>query len=366
MTLSSLKTPHGDLHFPLFLPDATKAVVRAVDSVDLENCQTEALVMNAYHLMQHPGSSTVKALGGLHHMSGWQRPIVTDSGGFQVYSLIRQNAKLGSLSNKGAVFQTDPAAKKIKLTPEKSIQLQMAFGADVMFCFDDCTHAADPYEAQRESVTRTIAWAHRCRQEFDRLVADKKLSDNDSPLLFAVVQGGDDHDLRRECAEALLDIGFDGYGFGGYPLDADGNFLTEMFGYTRELIPDHYPLHALGVGHPANVVASYQLGYQMFDSAMPTRDARQGRLYCFNSDEGFSSDPKGDWFDYVYITDNKYIKADVPLCEHSAADVSHRYSRGYLNHLFSINETTALRIATLHNLSFMNQLIARLRADGAV
>lgn len=122
------------------MPDATKAVVRAVDSVDLENCQTEALVMNAYHLMQHPGSSTVKALGGLHHMSGWQRPIVTDSGGFQVYSLIRQNAKLGSLSNKGAVFQTDPAAKKIKLTPEKSIQLQMAFGADVMFCFDDCTH----------------------------------------------------------------------------------------------------------------------------------------------------------------------------------------------------------------------------------
>lgn len=362
--IKTLQTQHGQLDFPIYLPDATRGVVRAVDSRDLESCGVEALVMNTYHLMQHPGASTVKALGGLHQMSGWQHPIVTDSGGFQIYSLIHQNSKLGSITNKGAIFQTDPAAKKIKLTPEKSIQLQLSFGADILFTLDDCTHVADPLEMQKDSVARTIAWAKRCRTEFDRLLDEKRMEAESRPLLFAVVQGGDDKGLRRECAEALLEIGFDGYGYGGYPLDSDGNFLTEMFGYTRDLIPPQYALHALGVGHPANVVASHQLGYQIFDSAMPTRDARQGRLYSFTSDAGFSSDPKGDWFRYVYIQDDKYIKSDEPISDFVDCWVDERYSRGYLNHLFSINESTALRLATIHNLAFMRQLVERLRHAG--
>lgn len=351
MMTTSLDLPHGRLEFPVFLPDATKGVVRAVDSLDLARLGLQGLVMNTFHLMQQPGSSTIKALGGLHRMTAWERPIVTDSGGFQVYSLIRQNSKYGSLSDKGATFRVDGTDHKYNLTPEKSIQLQIGYGADILFCLDDCTHPDDPTETQRESVERTIKWAKRCKTEYLRLVQEKKWAADQRPLLFGVVQGGNRLDLRRQCAEALLEIGFDGYGYGGYPLDGQGHLLVEMIGGVRDLIPRQFPLHALGVGHPENVIACHALGYAMFDSAMPTRDARNGRLYCFT--------PQGK-FEFLYIQDDKYIKSDDPLC----ADFSPLpYSRGYLNHLFRIGETSALRLATLHNLAFMNELMRGLR-DG--
>src|ERR1051326_5144538 len=168
---SSLRLPHGEVCLPAFLPDATLGVVRGVDSADLENCGIEALVMNGFHLMQRPGSSTVQALGGLHQMAGWQRPIVTDSGGFQAYSLIRQNPKYGSLNDKGITFQPDGAARKFFFSPEKTIQLQLSYGSDVVICLDDCTHVDDAQAEQELSVRRTIAWAKRCKQEFERLVA---------------------------------------------------------------------------------------------------------------------------------------------------------------------------------------------------
>ncbi|MCB0128214.1 MAG: queuine tRNA-ribosyltransferase family protein, partial [Caldilineaceae bacterium] len=225
--ISRLSLPHGDLPLPAFLPDATLGVVRAVDSVDLQNVGIAAVVMNTFHLMQHPGSSTVQALGGLHEMCGWPRPILTDSGGFQAYSLIRQNASYGRLTNNGITFQPDGAGRKFQLTPEKCIQLQMSYGADILMCLDDCTHVDDTPDIQHESVRRTIAWAVRCRQEYDRLVKEKKLGESERPLLFGVIQGGGSETLRAECAEALLAIGFDGFGYGGWPLDAGGELLTD-------------------------------------------------------------------------------------------------------------------------------------------
>jgi queuine tRNA-ribosyltransferase len=170
--------------------------------------------------------------------------------------------------------------RKLQLTPEKCVQLQLSYGADIVMCLDDCTHVDDPAEVQELSVRRTIAWAQRCRTEFDRLLAQKKKLDR-RPLLFAVVQGGASAELRTRCAEALLAIGFDGYGYGGWPLDADGNLVTEMLDLTRRLLPAHFPLHGLGVGHPLNIAAAAAMGYQTFDSALPTRDARRGRLYTF-------------------------------------------------------------------------------------
>ncbi|MGP8337711.1 MAG: tRNA-guanine transglycosylase, partial [Methanosarcinaceae archaeon] len=229
---------HGSLEFPAYLPDATFGVVRAVDSVDLEDSQIQAVVMNSFHLMQRPGSSTVTALGGLHKMSGWQHPIITDSGGFQAYSLIRQNPKFGKLTEKGLVFQPEGSSRKYQLTPEKSIQLQLSYGTDVAICLDDCTHVDAPYEEQCLSVERTIAWARRSRDEYDRLIAQKNLSEAQRPLLFGVIQGGGEFELRRQCAEALLEIGFDGYGFGGWPLDGEGNLLTDILAYTRSLVPE--------------------------------------------------------------------------------------------------------------------------------
>ncbi len=252
---SVLHLPHGDLRLPNFLPDATLGVVRNVDSSDLEQCGIEALVMNTFHLMQRPGSSTINALGGLHKMCGWQHPITTDSGGFQAYSLIRQNAKYGYMNDKGITFQPENSDRKFHLTPEKSIQLQVSYGADIVVCLDDCTHVDDPFETQQESVQRTIAWAKRCKEEFLRLMKQKRLAAEQQPLLFGVIQGGGFLELRKQCADALREIGFDGYGFGGWPLDNKGNLLTEIVQYTRELVRE-WPMHALGVGHPANVVAS--------------------------------------------------------------------------------------------------------------
>jgi queuine tRNA-ribosyltransferase len=346
---------------PAFLPDATRAVVRSIDSVDLEGCGVDALVMNTYHLMQRPGSSTVRALGGLHVMTGWRRPIMTDSGGFQIYSLIRQNPKYGRLTDKGAVFAADGSARKYNLTPGKSIQLQMSYGADVLVCLDDCTHADDPLEEQRKSVERTVAWARRARDEFDRLIAQKDLRGGERPLLFAVIQGGSNVDLRRQCAAELLEIGFDGFGYGGWPLDSDNHLLVDMLQLVRELVPPEYPLHALGVGHPANVVECARMGYPMFDSAMPTRDARNGRLYAFTTDDVGAIGTGDDWFKYVYVTDDKQIKANEPVSPFCDCLTCARYSVGYLYHLYKIGDALFMRLATIHNLSFMMRLMEYLR-----
>jgi len=362
MSASLLALPHGDLPLPAFLPDATRGVVRAVDSADLEGAGVTALVMNTYHLMQRPGSSTIKALGGLHRMAAWSRPIMTDSGGFQVYSLIRQNPKYGRLSDRGAVFTPDGGARKITLTPEKSIQLQMSYGADILICLDDCTHADDPLDEQRRSVRRTVAWARRAKAEYLRLVEQKKLAESERPLLFAVIQGGGSADLRRECADELLSIGFDGYGYGGWPLDADGSLLTDMLALTRELVPPQFPVHALGVGHPANVVACARLGYALFDSAMPTRDARHGRLYTLSSSRAIPGRGQ-DWFAFRYINDEKYIRSQEPVSPGCDCPACQHYSLAYLSHLYRMQDSAYFRLATQHNLRFMTRLMEQLRDE---
>ncbi|GAB4415434.1 MAG: tRNA guanosine(34) transglycosylase Tgt [Anaerolineae bacterium] len=364
MSAATLALPHGELPLPAFLPDATRGVVRAVDSADLEGVGVMALVMNTYHLMQRPGSSTIKALGGLHRMAAWSRPIMTDSGGFQVYSLIRQNPKYGRLSDKGAVFTPDGGGRKITLTPEKSIQLQMSYGADILVCLDDCTHADDPLDEQRRSVRRTVAWARRAKAEYLRLIEQKKLDESQRPLLFAVIQGGGSPELRRECADELLAIGFDGYGYGGWPLDADGHLLTDMLALTRELVPPQFPVHALGVGHPANVMACARLGYALFDSAMPTRDARNGRLYVFSEEGAGAGESGGSWFSYVYVGDDRHIKAADPISPRCDCATCRRYALGYLHHLYKLNDALYPRLATIHNLRFMTRLMEWLGDGG--
>jgi queuine tRNA-ribosyltransferase len=357
---------HGTLALPAFLPDATLGVVRATDAADLHAAGVRALVMNVFHLMQKPGSSTISALGGLHQMSGWDGPIMTDSGGFQAYSLIRQNPRAGSLSDQGIRFQPEGSDRPIQLTPEKSIQLQMAYGADILVCLDDCTHVDDAPAEQQASVVRTIKWARRCKDEFERLLRQHRSGSPRAelparPLLFAVVQGGGSEQLRRECAEALLEIGFDGYGYGGWPLDAQGKLLHNMLSYTRSLIPRAFPMHALGVGHPDSVVACHKLGYQMFDSALPTRDARSGRLYAFTNDPaGANFRPRGNWWEYIYVEDKKHIKTNRPISTFCDCHTCQRYSLGYLHHLHKINDTLYFRLATIHNLRFMMRLVETL------
>ena len=354
----SLSLPHGKVELPLFLPDATQGVVRGLDALDLQAVGVEALQMNVFHLMQKPGTSSLKALGGLHSMFGWPRPIITDSGGFQIYSLIHENAKYGTLTDRGMIFRPEGSDRRFQLTPEKSVQLQLDYGADIVVCLDDCTDVDHPADTQLASVQRTIKWAKRCRTQFDRLVQAKGVATR--PLLFAVVQGGGDFELRRRCAEELLSIGFDGYGLGGWPLDSKGQLLLDVITWVRELIPAEFPLHALGVGQPANVVTCARRGYGLFDSTMPTRDARHGRLLRFNEDPSASL-LSGEWFSHVYVQDEKHIRSSWPVSPTCDCLCCQHYSVAYLHHLFRVGDSLFFRLATLHNLRFMMQLVARLR-----
>ena len=365
-TPTRLSLPHGELALPTYLPDATYGVVRALDMTDVAACRIDAVVMNTFHLMQRPGSSTVQALGGLHRMSGWDRPIITDSGGFQAYSLIRQNPKHGSLTNNGITFRPEGGERQFQLTPEKTVRLQLSYGADVVICLDDCTHADDPEEVQLKSVERTVAWAKRCKAEFVRVLEQRREAPERRPLLFGVIQGGRSFELRQRCAEALLEIGFDGFGYGGWPLDSENRLLGEMFAFLRALVPAELPLHALGVGHPSNIHACVQLGYTIFDSAMPTRDARHARLYAFGSDpRGPDFRFRGEWFSYVYANDTKHIKTDQPVSPFCDAICCRNYSLGYLYHLFKLNDCAFTRLATIHNLRFMAMLMERLGKGAA-
>lgn len=359
--IETLALPHGVLTLPAFLPDATLGVVRSVDSDDLERCGTQAVVMNTFHLMQRPGSTTVQALGGLHRMAGWPHPIVTDSGGFQAYSLIRENPKNGSINNQGIIFRPEGSNKKLHLTPEKTIQLQLSYGADVVICLDDCTNADDTEEIQNESVNRTIAWASRCKDEFNKLTEEKGYEPVQRPKLFAVVQGGAIKDLRKKCANHLLEMGFDGYGYGGWPIDSQGKLLNEIVAYTRELIPPQFPMHALGIGHPPSIVECVKMGYEIFDSAMPTRDARHGRLYLLNADPSRLSFLSEDWFSYLYAGDDKHIKNNQPISPWCDCLCCQRYSIGYLHHLYKVNDSLYFRLATIHNLRHMALVMAKLQ-----
>jgi queuine tRNA-ribosyltransferase len=356
-----LKIRNKQLLLPAFLPDATSGFVRAVDSQDLLRVNIQALVMNTFHLMQRPGSSTIQAFSGLHNFADWPGVIITDSGGFQAFSLIHESDKFGTLTDRGILFRPEGRDRKFILSPEKSIQLQMSYDTDVVICLDDCTHVDAPRDAQELSVKRTLDWAKRSKQIYLQQVEQRKMDENHRPKIFAVIQGGGYADLRNQCAEGLLEIGFDGFGYGGWPLDVDGNLLSEIVALTRELIPLKFPMHALGIGHPLNLLKTYNLGYDIFDCALPTRDARHGRLMRYTLPPNSSLDERGKWFEYVYIQDKIYIKDNRPISEYCDCPVCQNYSIGYLHHLFKTGDWLYKRLATLHNLRFMTQLTQRLR-----
>jgi len=363
--LSTIQTAHGELRLPAFLPDATRAVVRTVDSHDLEACGVTGLVVNTFHLTTQPGAGLIKSMGGIHRFMHWHRPIVSDSGGFQLMSMIRSNPRYGVILDRGVHFtDIDRGGGKVKFTPEKSIQVQFDLGADVMVCLDDCPRADASAAENADSVRRTGLWARRCRAEFDRLLEVRAKTGQDRPLLFGVIQGGYDPQLRADCAGQLLQLGFDGYGFGGWPLDAEGRFAEETLAYTAQLMPGHLPRFALGVGKPENVVRGFQMGYNVFDCVLPTRDARRGRLYAFTAPglDGVDVFVEG-FYRFVYAGDKKHKRDSRPISTACDCHCCQNYSLGYLHHLFEIRDPLAYRLATMHNLRFYAQLMVRLAAS---
>lgn len=357
---SGIETPHGRLSFPAFLPDASRAVVKSLDAADLEDCRVPAIMVNVFHLANAPGASVVAKLGGVHSYMGWSRPIASDSGGFQVFSLLHADPRSGSVTPRGFVYRR--AGDKRLFTPAKSIRQQLRLASDILFCLDHCTHPDEPPDAQKRSVSNTIKWARECKSEFDRALSQREMA-SARPLLFAVVQGGQIPELRRECAEALLAIGFDGYGFGGWPIDTRGR-LVEMVPLVAGLLPANAPKHALGIGKPENVVAAWRAGYTSFDSTLPTRDARRGRLFVAKTlTPPLPAD--ASFYEYLYVADEEHRRGDGPIDPHCPCPCCARYSLAYLHHLFRAKDCLAHRLATLHNLHFYARLMSALEAgDG--
>jgi len=357
--LNNIKTTHGDITLPAFFPDGTKGFVRTLDSIDLKNSHVKGLVVNVLHLSLKPGISTISQLGGIHKYMGWQGPILSDSGGFQIFSLIDKSPGMGTVTPNGFIYKMDKEKGKKKLTPEKCIQKQFQMKSDIIFCLDYCTHPDWDKELQIKSVEYTVDWARRCRREFDLQMSMNK-SGKYKPLLFAVVQGGSDPELRRICAESLLEVGFDGYGYGGWPISSKGE-LVEMVGYVSELIPDTFYKHALGIGKPENILNAFHLGYHLFDCTIPTRDARRGRL-CVAMDKLKNiSLQNSKFYKYLYIRDKKHIRDERPVDESCDCLCCNNYSRAYLFHLFRSDEGLAYRLATIHNLRFYTRLMNELQ-----
>ena len=380
---------------PVFMPDATLGVVRSLSPEDLQSVGLEWLMVNTFHLMNQPGELALKKIGNLKKLMNWSGFLASDSGGFQLYSLIHKNPHLGKITDDGVVLYTGPKKQKKSLfTPEESIRLQFAIGSDIKIVLDDFS-PPDADEARLEkSVKRTIAWAKRAKDQFEQeLQARQKKAQQKQnrqlrqqqqpshpippaqprPLLLAPIQGLNHQKWRRYCADALLEIGFDMYGLGGWPLDKQGQFDYQLCQFNAELTPNKQPRFALGVGSLENIVQLFFMSYQFFDCVLPTRDARHERLYIFktNPQELTAQDLKDlakknqleKVFDYVYIGQGRYQHdlaainehCDCPICRNT------QINRAYLRHLFQVKDSSAWRLATLHNLRTFQLLIEVLR-----
>lgn len=345
---------------PVFFPDATRAVVRSLDTADIESTKTNGILVNTYHLYKEVGIERIKKAGGIKAFMDWSGSVISDSGGFQIGSLIKKNPKLGSVTNKGVLFKTD--GRRILLTPEKSMRFQMNLGVDMVVVLDDFTDPKADYEKAKDSVERTILWAKRSRDEFDLICKQKKLKKKNIPLILGVVQGGKYQDLREYCAKELSKIGFDGAGFGGWPLKENGEFDYESATTIVKNTPKGYLLYGLGIGKPDEVVKMSKMGYNIFDCVLPTRDARHKRLYVYNFDSiGEIDVNKKDFYSYYVPDKKKYLEDQRPVSMACDCLLCSRYSRAYLAHLFKTGDFTAGRLATIHNLRFYSILMSKLR-----
>jgi queuine tRNA-ribosyltransferase len=279
-------------------------------------------------------------------------------------SMIRENPRYGTVSKRGIHFtDIDGDRKKVLFTPEKSIRLQFDLGTDLVVCLDDCPSPdASPGEVD-QAVARTIGWARRCKGEFERLLEIHGLGDDQGPFLFGVIQGGYDRAQRQRCAEALLSLGFDGFGFGGWPLTLEGELAEETLAFTAALVPEELPRFALGLGRPEHIVRCYQMGWRLFDCVLPTRDARHGRLYVYSASRFDDVDLLApEFYHFVYVRDDKHKRQKGPISLACDCPCCRDYALGYLHHLFEIGDPLGLRLATLHNLRFYTQLLERISA----
>ncbi|HEX2386992.1 MAG TPA: tRNA guanosine(34) transglycosylase Tgt [Candidatus Binatia bacterium] len=332
--LGRLATAHGEVETPAFMAVGTQATVKAMTPRDLEEAGCRIILGNTYHLFLRPGVEVIRALGGLHRFMGWNGPILTDSGGFQVFSL----GALRKITEEGVEFQSHLDGSSHQLTPEKVVGIQEDLGSDIAMVLDECIPHPSERDYVRASTLRTMRWAGRS------LTARRK----DSMALFAIVQGGMYEDLRLECARELTALPFDGFAAGGLGVGEDEAALRSVGAYTASLLPEAKPRYLMGIGRPEDLIAAVAAGYDLFDCVLPTRNARNGTL--------FTSAGKMNIRRAEYATDPRPAdeSCDCYGCRH--------FSRAYLRHIHMANEILAAHLLTLHNLVFYQRLMARLRS----
>ncbi len=366
--MKKIKTKHGGLNLPFFMPDATRAFLKTCSSSEIINSGIEAMVVNTFHLYLQPGIKIIKKAGGVHNFMNWQKPLVSDSGGFQIFSLIHKNKKMGKIDDDGASFKSPIDGSSHFISPEKSIQIQFELGTDFIVCLDDCPPYAFIEKEINNSVERTLRWAKRCHVEYIRQIKKRKIKDEDRPKLVAVIQGGLSLELRKKCLDGLLQISeevflgekipFAVYGFGGRPVDEQGNFLYEVLDYTAKIIPDNKLKFALGIGSPLDIVRCYKMGWNMFDCVIPTREGRHGKLYQFVKNKELKSN---NFYKEIGVKNSKNSLNFKKINENSKLDDLKSYSFAYLHHLFRLNEALGHKLASLNNLEFYSNLMLKIR-----
>lgn len=355
--LTELKTQRGIIKGPFFMPIATKGAVKYLTYEDLKNLEAQIVLSNTYHLFLKPGQELMEKFGGLHKMMNWTGPILTDSGGFQVFSL----AKTRKLSEKGVEFASHIDGSKIMLTPEKSIEMQMSIGSDIMMVLDVCCELPTTRYQLRNSMFLTFEWAKRCKEYFEK--------ENSKNTLFGILQGGIEKELRLESAKDITSLEFDGYAIGGLSVGESAAEMYKVLDWVCPELPEDKPRYLMGVGKPENIIESVKRGIDMFDCVIPTREARHGRLYLSKDNVDFKklldADSKVDNNFYTAINiKSKPFKEDFsPINKNSRFEVLRNYSKAYLRHLFDVGEPLAQRLATLNNLEFYLELMKKIRTN---
>ena len=337
-------TPHGTVQTPVFMNVATQAAIKGgVSAVDLEQVHCQVALCNTYHLHLRPGSELVRDMGGLHGFMTWSHPILTDSGGFQLFSL----AKLRKITEEGVSFHSHIDGRKVFLSPEESICVQSNLGSDIAMAFDECVEIPSPYVYIEEACGRTYRWLERCKEELDR-IRDKGDAVNPGQQLFGINQGATFRDLRLRHMEQIARLDLPGYAVGGLAVGESTEEMYAVLDYLTPAMPADKPRYLMGVGTPENIVEGVYRGIDFFDCVMPARNGRHARLFT-------------SWGS-INLKNEKFAHDERPIEEGCGCPVCRRYSRAYLRHLFKAEEILALRFGVLHNLWYYNHLMEEIRS----
>jgi len=329
-----LKTGRGDIQTPVFMPVGTLGTVKALTPEDLKTAGASIILGNTYHLYLRPGLDVIDRFSGLHAFMHWDRPILTDSGGFQIFSL----AKLARISEEGVTFQSHVDGTTHVLTPERTMEIQRRLGSDIVMCLDQCVPYPADSDTARRGMERTTQWARRCKAAW---------RDGDKGLLFGIVQGGTYNDLRQRSVQDLTEIGFSGYAVGGLSVGEPKAALLETAARTLEALPEEKPRYVMGVGTPENLVELTDLGADMFDCVLPTRNARNGSLFTASGT--------------INICNSAHKNDTGPLDPECGCYTCRNFSRAYLRHLYLAKELLAYRLNTLHNVTYYLNLMRDIR-----